>query len=284
MNWLDNLKIALLQEDSQRAFELSTNLPAEGFRSLEEMLMAREMIAQTTELLKKEKERVRIAMQQIRTAQKFLQEQGLRVFFLTGSDTDVGKTYTASKLIQILQDKGLKALAIKPIETGVNPIAFDASLHLKNAQQIFPSLKLEDIVLYTFTLPASPFVADALDEIECERIFSHISSFEGKVDVLLIEGAGGLFVPIKRDYFMLDFACELQKRFDSEVIFVCDDRLGMINRLLSGRFVLQSKKITHHLFVNLREKEMFEKINAPFLDEVALQYELDIQKLAQKLL
>lgn len=74
MNWLDSLKIALLQEDSQRAFELSSNLPSEGFRSLEEMLMAREMIAQTTELLKKEKERVRIAMQQIRTAQKFLQE------------------------------------------------------------------------------------------------------------------------------------------------------------------------------------------------------------------
>lgn len=74
MNWLDSLKIALLQEDSQRAFELSSNLPPEGFRNLEEMLMAREMIAQTTELLKKEKERVRIAMQQIRTAQKFLQE------------------------------------------------------------------------------------------------------------------------------------------------------------------------------------------------------------------
>lgn len=74
MNWLDSLKIALLQEDCKKAFELSTNLPSEGFQSLEEMLMAREMIAQTTELLKKEKERVRIAMQQIRTAQKFLQE------------------------------------------------------------------------------------------------------------------------------------------------------------------------------------------------------------------
>lgn len=74
MNWIDSLKIALMLEDSQKAFELSTNLPSEGFGSLEEMLMAREMIAQTTELLKKEKERVRIAMQQIRTAQKFLQE------------------------------------------------------------------------------------------------------------------------------------------------------------------------------------------------------------------
>lgn len=74
MNWLDSLKIALLQGDSQRAFEISTNLPSEGFRDLDEMLQARELISQTTELLKYEKEKIRIAMQQIRTAQKFLQD------------------------------------------------------------------------------------------------------------------------------------------------------------------------------------------------------------------
>lgn len=73
MNWLDSLKIALLQEDSQKAFTLCSNLPQEGFASLDEMLQARELIAQTKELLIKEKEKVRIAMQQIRTAQKFLQ-------------------------------------------------------------------------------------------------------------------------------------------------------------------------------------------------------------------
>ena len=73
MNWLDNLKIALLQEDSQRAFALCSNLPQEGFASLDEMLQARELISQTKELLIREKEKVRIAMQQIRTAQKFLQ-------------------------------------------------------------------------------------------------------------------------------------------------------------------------------------------------------------------
>lgn len=74
MNWLDSLKVALLQNDLSKAFEISTNLPGEGFDSLDEMLQARELIAQTTYLLKQEKERVRIAMQQIRTAQKFLQD------------------------------------------------------------------------------------------------------------------------------------------------------------------------------------------------------------------
>ncbi|ANV97577.1 hypothetical protein BBW65_01575 [Helicobacter enhydrae] len=74
MNWLDGLKIALLEENAQKAFEISSNLPKEGFANLEEMLQARELIAQTTDLLKREKEKLRIAMQQIRTAQKFLQD------------------------------------------------------------------------------------------------------------------------------------------------------------------------------------------------------------------
>lgn len=74
MSWLDSLKIALLQGDTLRAFEISTNLPSEGFDSFDEMLQARELIFQTTDLLRQEKERVRIAMQQIRIAQKFLQD------------------------------------------------------------------------------------------------------------------------------------------------------------------------------------------------------------------
>lgn len=207
----------------------------------------------------------------------------MKVFFLSGSDTDVGKTYTTSKLIQTLQNQGLKALAIKPIETGVNPIALDSTLHLQDAQRLFPQLTLDSINLYSFPLPASPFVADPLGEIECEKIFSHISSFEGMLDILIVEGAGGLFVPIKRDYYMIDFALELQKRFGSELIFVCDDRLGMLNRILSGKFILENRGVKHHLFINLREREVFEKINAPYLKAIDLKFESDIESLAQKI-
>lgn len=61
-----------MQGNAQEAFAISTNLPKEGFEDLDEMLQARELIIQTIDLLKQEKEKVRIAMQQIRTAQKFL--------------------------------------------------------------------------------------------------------------------------------------------------------------------------------------------------------------------
>lgn len=207
----------------------------------------------------------------------------MRVFFLSGSDTDVGKTFITSQLINYFQSLGLKALAIKPIETGVTHLPCDGIAHLQNAQKLFANLKMQDIVLYTFPLPASPFVADIRGEIDCKKIFSHIASFEDKLDILIVEGAGGLFVPIKQDYFMLDFAYELQERFDSEMIFVCDDRLGMINRLLSGRCILETYNLRHHLYINLRDKKAFEEISLPFLLKSNLAYSTELKNLATSL-
>lgn len=207
----------------------------------------------------------------------------MRVFFLSGSDTNVGKTFITSQLIRHFQSLGLKALAIKPIETGVIDIPCDGAIHLQDAQKLFPTLQIQDIVLYALTLPASPFVADTKGEIDCERIFSHIASFADKLDILIVEGAGGLFVPIKKEYFMLDFAYDLQERFRSEMIFVCDDRLGMIHRLLSGAYILKNHNLTHHLFINLRDIEDFETISLPFLQESSLRYHLLLKNLATSL-
>lgn len=208
----------------------------------------------------------------------------MRVFFVSGSDTNVGKTHTTSNLVRLLQAQGKKVLAIKPIETGVQTLPKDCLLHLKDAQNLFPHFTLQDINLYSLPLPASPFVADSLGEIDVQKIFSHITSLSDKVEILLIEGAGGLFVPIKRDYFMLSFALELQERFESEVIFVCDDRLGMLNRLLSGKFILESKGLKSHYFINLREREVFEEINLPFLLSSFTPFESNLEQLAQEIM
>ncbi|RDU68830.1 dethiobiotin synthase [Helicobacter cholecystus] len=207
----------------------------------------------------------------------------MRVFFLSGSDTDVGKTFIASQLVVYFQSLGLKALTIKPIETGVRDFPYDGSVHLKDAQKLFPNMLIQDIVLYTFPLPASPFVADTEKRIDCEKIFSHIASFQDKLDVLIIEGAGGVFVPIKKDYFMLDFAYELQEKFNSEVIFVCDDALGMINRLLSGHSILNSHRLSHHLYINLRNEKTFQEISLPFLLKSSLIYSLELKNLVTSL-
>lgn len=205
----------------------------------------------------------------------------MKVFFVSGVDTDVGKTFVTRKIVQFLQKRSFKAIAIKPIETGVEEISqSDSFAHLCDAQNLFPYFKIMDINFYAFSSSCAPYVADAQGVISLEQIYTKIEDFQSKVDILLIEGAGGLFVPIKKDFFMLSFAQELQKRFDAKNLIVCDDRLGMINRFLSAKFVLDSLKLRSLFFINLRDKKRFSQINLPFMRHY--DFETQIEKLVEK--
>lgn len=207
----------------------------------------------------------------------------MKVFFVSGVDTDAGKTFITQQLIDFFHHQKIKALAIKPIETGSKEAPADSMLHLLQARRIFPSIKLEEINLYSFALPAAPSIADTQKIISLERIFENISQFRDRgVEILLIEGAGGLFTPIKEDYFMLSLAQDLKKHFNAKMILVCDDRLGMINRFLSAKFILDSLKLQSLFFVNIRNQEIFTSINFPFMKHY--DFEVEIKSLAHQLL
>lgn len=206
----------------------------------------------------------------------------MKVFFVSGVDTDVGKTFVTHHLVKKLQNQSIKAIAIKPIETGIASNASDRLIHLKNAQKIFPNLTLEDINLYSFELPCAPYIADQQGIICLDRLYKHIESFRGKVDVLMIEGAGGLFVPIYKDFFMVSLAMELQMRFGAISLIICDDKLGMINRFLSAKFILDSLKLRFMFFINIRDKQNFEKINLPFMRH--FEFETQFDSLIKKML
>lgn len=207
----------------------------------------------------------------------------MKVFFVSGVDTDAGKTFITQQLIDFFHHQKIKALAIKPIETGSKEAPPDSMLHLLQARRIFPTIELEEINLYSFALPAAPSIADTQKIISLERIFENISQFRDRgVEILLIEGAGGLFTPIKEDYFMLSLAQDLKKHFGAEVILICDDRLGMINRFLSAKFILDSLKLQSLFFVNIRNQEIFASINFPFMKHY--DFEVEIKSLAHQLL
>ena len=72
MSWLDSLKVAIIQKDTQKAFAHIQALP-ESFDDIEEMLQARELIAQVLDLLEEEKSHIRIQMLQITAAKKFIE-------------------------------------------------------------------------------------------------------------------------------------------------------------------------------------------------------------------
>jgi len=188
--------------------------------------------------------------------------------FITATSTNVGKTHTTLKLIKAFASQGLKVGVFKPIETGVTNTAPDASLLLKACQKVnknFQDLSPEDITAYTFPLPAAPFCADTEQEIKIIKIIEKYETLSKLCDILLIEGAGGLMVPIAKEYMMIN----LIKELNTKTLLVTPSRLGCINDTLLSILALKTFDIDFDWCVNLHEdKEDFEEVTQPYYDEV----------------
>ena len=183
--------------------------------------------------------------------------------FVTATNTGVGKTHTTLQLIELAARRGLKPGVYKPIETGCAPICHDGSALLQKCQEFnknFSKFSLEDIVPYRFTLPAAPIVAKE-EPIEIDRIIEGARRLQEACDILFIEGAGGLMVPINCDLFMIDLIDLLH----AKALLVCPSRLGSINDTLLSRKALEDRGIKYRWYINLYEdKEDFWRITAPY--------------------
>ena len=192
----------------------------------------------------------------------------MQSLFITATGTNIGKTHTTLELIEAFAAKGLSVGVYKPIETGVTSLAEDASLLLKVCQKVnknFKNLTPEDITAYTFPLPAAPFCADTEQVIKLEKIMEKYHELSQLCDILLVEGAGGLMVPVTKDFMMIDLAKEL----DAKVLLVTPSRLGCINDTLLSMKALKSHDIEFDWCVNLFEdKESFAEVTQPFYDAV----------------
>ncbi len=148
-------------------------------------------------------------------------------YFVTGTDTDVGKTVVSSILV-----KQLGAFYWKPIQTGTNDCEDkNEVLHLSgiDPEKILPCA-------YELTEPLSPHEAARIDGVQI--VFDSIEKPE--VDgPLVIEGAGGVFVPLNQDYLMID----LMVKMDCQVIVVARSGLGTINHTLLTLKALRDRDI-----------------------------------------
>ncbi len=203
--------------------------------------------------------------------------------FITATNTDIGKTYAGTLLLEALTQQGLKVGVFKPIETGVLEVPLDGTKLFEKARALNPALNaltIRDIVPYQYPLPAAPYVAKGQDKIDMDFLESALKKIEALCDVVLIEGAGGLMVPIEKDFFMVD----LINFFKASVFLVVPSRLGSINDTLLSRFLLEQKGIHYTWAVNLHtDKECYEQITAPFYDGNELILQRDIQAIANKL-
>lgn len=148
--------------------------------------------------------------------------------FITGTDTGVGKTVVTAALSSCLIKKGLKVNVLKPFQTGtedssVNDIDFIYSV-------IGKTFDIDKVCPYRLKKPLSPFYASKLEDVNYKipDITKTIENSMAEKSINLVEGAGGLKVPITGNYFMSDLAKDL----GSVVIIVARPGLGTVNHTL----------------------------------------------------
>ena len=190
----------------------------------------------------------------------------MKLLFVTATNTDIGKTYATLRLIEEFSKEGIRVGVCKPIETGVLNQPLDATKLLTKVQKYnkdFQNLQPKDITAYTFPLPASPFCADKNSLIKIDKIKHKITQLSKLCDLLIVEGAGGLMVPITKEYMMIDLAKEL----NSKLLLVTPSKLGCINDTLLNIELLKNRDVDFDWCVNLfQDKEHFAQVTQPFYD------------------
>ncbi len=162
--------------------------------------------------------------------------------FIAGSDTNVGKTYIANNLVKLIISKGYTVTPFKPIETGCKKV--NSQLIPNDSKMFFQSIKqkisLDEINPYRFSKPISPNKAILLarKKIYLKSYLDKLKKLP-KNDVLLIEGAGGLFSPLALDGLNVDFI----KKVQAKTILVVEDKLGSINSALLNIECCKHKKV-----------------------------------------
>lgn len=162
--------------------------------------------------------------------------------FITGIDTDAGKSYATGWIARGMIDAGINVVTQKFVQTGNTDFSEDIDIHRKLMDTgMLPEDRLHTTAPEIFTYPASPDLAARIDgrELDLNAISDATDALEEKYGNVLIEGAGGLMVPLKGEYLTIDYMCE----HNLPAILVTNGRLGSINHTLLALSALRNAGI-----------------------------------------
>ncbi|NMG67424.1 dethiobiotin synthase [Azoarcus indigens] len=194
-----------------------------------------------------------------------------RAWFITGTDTEIGKTYSTCALLHAARAQGLSALGMKPVAAGAEQrngewINEDAAC-LREASSFDPGLAL--LNPYCLRSPIAPHIA-AQEEgrtIATAPLLRAFGELRRQADIVLVEGVGGFRVPLRHDYDTADLA----RDFGLPVILVVGMRLGCISHaLLTAEAIRQ------------RDLELAGWV-ANTVDPAMLRFEENVEALRQRL-
>ena len=148
----------------------------------------------------------------------------MKALFVTGTDTNVGKTFVSCALIAALRARGRRVAVMKPVETGVAGEPQDARALQAAAGDPAP---LDAICPVRLRAPLAPSVAARLEgrTLDPDDLVARVTARSAEADMLLIEGAGGLLVPIAGRFTFADLA----RRCAFPILLVGANRLGTVN-------------------------------------------------------
>jgi dethiobiotin synthetase len=193
--------------------------------------------------------------------------------FITGTDTSVGKTFVGARFLEFLKTKGIQAGYQKWIATGVEAeVPEDLALCL-DAAGISPTPELAaQHVPYCFRFPASPHLAAEMEDrtVAAEHIIENYKALASRYEWLIVEGVGGLMVPLRRDLLLVDLLAQLQPK----TLVVARSGLGTLNHTLLTLEALRHRQIPVLGVVfsdsAAEEDEMLVQDNMQTIEEIGL--------------
>ena len=170
------------------------------------------------------------------------------VYFVSGIDTDIGKTVATGVLAKQLLQQGKSVITQKPVQTGCQNIADDIAVHRKIMGIPMQEADKQKLTMpEIFSYPASPHLAARLDgrALDVHKIRTATQQLAAQYEIVLVEGAGGLMVPLTENLLTIDYI--QQQAYP--VILVTSGRLGSINHTLLSFVALKQYGISLHSLI-----------------------------------
>ena len=176
----------------------------------------------------------------------------MSVLFVSGIDTDIGKTYATGLLAKSLMQQGVNVITQKLVQTGISKqadgelgIADDILSHRQLMQMPLQPCDLDFTTCpYCYEKPASPHLSAALanQPLNINVITDATNALQADYELVLLEGAGGLLVPINEQLLTLDYIAEQ----GYPIVLVTSGRLGSINHTLLSLEAIKSRGLMIH--------------------------------------
>ncbi len=164
------------------------------------------------------------------------------IYFVSGIDTDAGKSYCTAWLAQAFAREGKRVITQKFIQTGNRGYSEDIDLHRRIMGTGYLPEDREGLTMpEIYSYPCSPHLAARIDKrpVDFEKITRATEELARRYDVVLVEGAGGLMVPLTESYLTIDYIAAMRY----PLVFVTSGKLGSINHTLLSLEAIRNRGI-----------------------------------------